>query len=174
MPTSATPLNFPRSAQKHFDEVTALTDAVCSLHLDAEYADLARRAVAALCRKRPCPLASGQAKTWACGILYALGRLNFLDDKRQTPSMSLAELCKRCGVSASSGGNKAAEVRKLLGIKMFDHRWTLRRMMDTNPAIWMIQVNGFIMDARNLPVEVQQMAVDKGIIPHVVAPKLAA
>ena len=51
MPTSTTPLNVPRSDQKHFDEVTALTDAVCSLHLDAEYAEMARRAIAALCRK---------------------------------------------------------------------------------------------------------------------------
>lgn len=174
MPTSTTPLNFPRSAQKHFDEVTALTDAVCSLHLDAEYAEMARRAVAALCRKRPCPLARGQARTWACGVLYALGQLNFLNDKSQTPSMSMTELCKRCGVGASSGGNKAAEVRELLGIRMFDHRWTLHRMMDSNPGIWLIQVNGFIVDARNLPVEVQQVAVDRGIIPHVVQPKVAA
>ena len=174
MTSQPSSLKVPPATQKHFNEIASLTDAICALHLDEDYAQLARRAVAALCRKRPCPLARGQAKTWACGILYALGQLNFLNDKSLAPSMSMADLCKRCGVGASSGGTKAAEVRELLGIRMFDYRWTLRRMMDSNPGIWMIQVNGFIMDARQLPIEVQELAVAKGIIPFVVEPTAAA
>jgi hypothetical protein len=41
------------------DAVVALTDAFCRAHLNDEYRDLAQAMTAALCRKRPNPLASG-------------------------------------------------------------------------------------------------------------------
>jgi hypothetical protein len=44
--------------------LVALTDAFCRAHLDEEYAQLARQVTAALCRKRPSPLATGNLKTW--------------------------------------------------------------------------------------------------------------
>ena len=47
----------------------------------------ARRALAALCRKRPSPLVSGKPETWACAVLYALGQVNYLSDKASTPTM---------------------------------------------------------------------------------------
>ena len=56
--------------------------------LNDEYRDLARAMTAALCRKRPSPLASGQPRTWACGIIPVLGRLNFLSDKASQPYTS--------------------------------------------------------------------------------------
>jgi hypothetical protein len=71
----------PKGWEKCFSELTALTDQFCEDHLDGEYAELARYAIAALCRKRPSPLASGQPRTWACAVLYALGQVNFLSDK---------------------------------------------------------------------------------------------
>jgi len=64
--------------QETFNAIVALTDAFCRAHLHEEYAQLARQATAALCRKRPSPLATGHLKTWACGIVYALGSVNFL------------------------------------------------------------------------------------------------
>src|SRR2546422_121662 len=58
----------PKPMQATFDAIVALSDAFCRAHLDEEYAQLARQATAALCRKRPSPLATGNPKTWACGI----------------------------------------------------------------------------------------------------------
>ena len=46
---------------------------------------------AALCRKRPSPLASGQPRTWACGIVYVLGQINFLTDPSTQPFMTTAD-----------------------------------------------------------------------------------
>ena len=51
---------------------------------------------ASLCRTRPSPLASGPPRTWACGILYALGQINFLSDKPTQTGM-------RAGKSAHPG-----------------------------------------------------------------------
>jgi Domain of unknown function (DUF6398) len=64
-----------------YEKIVALTDDVCDRHLNSEYRDLVRAMTAALCRKRLSPLSSGQPRTWACGIVYVLGRANFLGDE---------------------------------------------------------------------------------------------
>lgn len=74
----------PKAMQARFDAIVVLTDAVCRDHLDGKYRHLARAMAAALCRKRPSPLASGQPRTWACGILHVLGQLNVLSDEGTT------------------------------------------------------------------------------------------
>ena len=81
----------PKAMQATYDAVVALTDAFCRDHLNEEYRDLARAMAAALCRKRPSPLASGQPRTWARGIIYVLGQLNFLSDKASQPYMTMAK-----------------------------------------------------------------------------------
>jgi len=82
----------PKQMQSKFEEITALTDAFCDKYLNTEYADLSRQLTAALCRKRPSPLVKGQAKSWACGIIHALGMVNFLDDSSQTPQLIVLNL----------------------------------------------------------------------------------
>src|SRR6266702_5247492 len=77
----------PGAMQNRYCEITALTDAFCAQHLSDEYCDLCRRLVATLCRKRPSPLVNGPARSWACGVAYAIGRINFLFDKSQKPHM---------------------------------------------------------------------------------------
>ena len=39
--------------------------------------------------------------------------------------------------------------------------------MDDNPMVWMLEVNGLIVDGRDMPLEVQEIAYEKGIIPYV-------
>jgi hypothetical protein len=54
---------------------------------------------AALSRERSSPLESGRPRSWAAGIVYALGRVNFLSDKSREPYMTMSEPCKKIGVS---------------------------------------------------------------------------
>ena len=54
-------LKVPKALRPVVDEIVGITDAVCLAVLDEEYADLARRAVAKLARKRPSPLAASAA-----------------------------------------------------------------------------------------------------------------
>jgi hypothetical protein len=48
-------LKIPAAARPAAEEIIEITDAVCGKLLDAEYAELARQAVAKLARKRPSP-----------------------------------------------------------------------------------------------------------------------
>jgi hypothetical protein len=156
----------PKPMQATFNALVALTEAFCRAHLDEEYAQLARHATAALCRKRPSPLATGHLKTWACGIVYALGSVNFLFDRSQTPSMSAAELCAEFGVSKSTGSAKAKAVRDALGMGQMDPQWYRPSKMEDNPLAWMIMVDGFAVDVRQMPRDLQEVAYEKGLIPY--------
>lgn len=157
----------PKQMQPIYDQIVTITDAFCREHLSGEYAQMCRKLAAALSRKRPSPLARGRIETWSCGIVYAIGSVNFLSDKSFAPYMRMDDLCALMGVSKSTGANKASEIRKLFGMYQFDPTWTLPSLMDQNPMAWMIMVNGLIIDARHAPREIQEEAFRKGLIPYI-------
>ena len=126
---------------------------------------LCRKLAAALARKRPSPLTRGKPEVWACAVVRVIGWVNFLDDSSQTPHLKLTAIDKAFGVAESTGQGKAKAIRDLLKIRQFDFRWMLRQRIEESPMAWMIQVNGFIVDARRLKREVQEEAFRKGLIP---------
>jgi hypothetical protein len=158
-----------KAMQATYDAVVALTDAFCRDHLNDEYRDLARTMTAALCRKRPSPLASGQPRTWACSIIYVLGQLNFLSDKASKPHMTMAEVCAAFGVGQSTASAKAKVISDALRTNRMDPTWMLRSFVDRNPLVWMAEVNGMLVDLRDMPRAVQVIAYEKGLIPYIPA-----
>ncbi|OQA18189.1 MAG: hypothetical protein BWY63_02127 [Chloroflexi bacterium ADurb.Bin360] len=157
----------PAAMQPIYESITALTNSFCEQHLNAECAVLCRELAAALARKRPSPLVRGAHNIWACGIVYALGTVNFLFDKSQTPHTTIDELCGAFGVSKSSGANKAKQIRDLFGMSQFDPDWCLPSKIDSNFRVWTLQLDGLIVDARYLPREIQEIAYAKGLIPYI-------
>lgn len=153
--------------QQAVEEIAGLVDAFCLEHLNEEYAELCRRLTEKLARKRPSPLVSGKANTWACGIVRTIGWVNFLDDKSQTPNMKLTAIDKIFGVGESTGQGKSMLIRKMFKIRSMDPEWTLRSRIEQNPMVWMIQVNGFFVDARFLKREIQEEALRQGLIPYI-------
>ncbi|MBI4789296.1 MAG: hypothetical protein HY782_19875 [Chloroflexi bacterium] len=149
--------------------IVALTDKVCKEHLNDEYAALCRQLAAALARKRPSPLARGKPEVWACGIAYTIGAVNFLFDKTQTLHLRADELCRLFGVGPSSASAKSQLIRKMFDMMQMDPRWTLPSKMDRNPLVWMLSVNGFLMDIRDAPRGAQEEAFRKGLIPYIQA-----
>ncbi|MBT9316121.1 plasmid pRiA4b ORF-3 family protein [Leptothoe spongobia] len=158
--------NVPTSMQDKFDSIVAITDDFAQQHLNGEYAQFIRYAVAALCRKRPSPLAKGRDKTWACGITHAIGMVNFLFDSSQAPHISAKDLYKAFGVSSSTGQSKSKLVRDTLNMYQMDPNWCLPSKLDNNLMAWMISVNGLLVDARSMPRHIQEEAFAKGLIPY--------
>jgi len=150
-----------------YQSIGRLTDEFSASRLNGEYAALARRMAAALARKRPSPLQSGNIETWACGILYALGKINFLFDKAQTPHVRAEDLCSYFGVATSTGSAKAKVILDHLRIRGHDPNWTLPSRLADHPLIWLVSINGLIVDIRDMPEEVQEAAYRRGIIPFV-------
>src|SRR3984893_3134411 len=117
--------SIPKGMLAIYERIVGLTDDVCERQLNSEYRDLALSMTGALCRKRPSPLSSGQPRTWAGGIVYVLGRINFLGDRSFPPYMTTADLCAAFGVGESTVHAKARAIEKTLGTGAFDPKWAL-------------------------------------------------
>jgi hypothetical protein len=157
----------PKNMRPRYDEIVALIDTFCGQHLNDEYAQVCRSMTAKLARKRPSPLVSGRAETWAAGIIHAIGQVNFLFDKTQTPHLKPAQIAEGFGIAKTTASNKASEIRRFLNIRVMDPNWTLPGRMGSNPMAWYITVNGFMMDARHAPSDIQVAAYQKGLIPYI-------
>jgi len=151
------------------DEIVGITDSVCLSVLDEEYADLARRAVAKLARKRPSPLRAGRRATWAAGVVHALGQVNFLSDPDSKPCVTADELSAAFGVAKSTMSSKAKQVRDILRISHFSPEFQRADMLAQNPLAWIIEVNGLAVDARHVPPDIQAEAFQRGLIPYIPA-----
>lgn len=152
--------------------IVGLTDQFCREHLNEEYAVLCSRLAEKLARKRPSPLLHGGPNGWASGIVRTVGWVNFLHDKSQSPHMRLSDIDAGFGVSESTGASKLAAIRKMLKVDQLDQldpNWTLPSRMEDNPLVWMLKVNGLIMDVRQAPRGVQEIAFRKGLIPYIPA-----
>jgi hypothetical protein len=158
-------LRIPVAMRDQAGQVIAVTDDVCIEHLDAEYARLARSLVARLARKRPSPLVRGDARIWAAGVLYVLAQVNFLFDRSQSSHMSSADLAAAVDVKPTTMANKAAMINRLLNIGVYEPELTRVAMLERHPMAWILEVNGFLVDARRLPEELQEEARRRGLIP---------
>jgi len=161
------PKAVPTKMLKIFEELTSLTNNFCSQYLNDEYAEMARKIAAALCRKRISPIQSGNLQTWAAGIIHSICTINFGFDRSQQPSINSKEISAHFGRAQSTISSKSKEVRQLLKMNQWDHNWLLPSRVIDSPMVWLISLNGFIVDARRLPRHIQEEAVEKGIIPYV-------
>ncbi len=162
-------MSVPKQMQGTYDKIAALLIDFSKEHLNDEYEALCLHALEKLCRKRPSPLASGRANSWAAGIVYSIGKNNFIFDRSQKIHLSGKEIGEGFGVAASTAAAKAAEIQKALKIRMYDAEWCLPSMVKDNPMIWIVSVNGLAVDARHLPLEYQVACYEKGLIPYIPA-----
>jgi len=155
------------AVQKALKGIVGMTDGFCRERLNEEYAVLCRKLAEKLSRKRPSPLTSGAPSAWAAGIVRTVGLVNFLQDPSQNPHMKLAEVDNAFGVSNSASQAKSMTIRTMLHVHEFDREWTLPSRMDGNPLAWMVEVNGFVIDVRHAPRSIQEIAHQRGLIPHI-------
>jgi len=154
--------------RERFVEIVTLTDAFCDKHLNSEYADVCRRLALSICHEDT-PVAKGKAASWACGIAYAAGRVNVLNDPSQNPHMKPEEIAKGFGVSPATMHAKCKVITEGLDLMPFDPDFTIASRLENNPIIWILKVNGMMMDIRHCPREAQVVAYEQGLIPYIPA-----
>jgi hypothetical protein len=93
--------------------------------------------------------------------------VNFLFDRSQTPHVSAKDLYQWFGVADSTGQGKSKQVRDTLKMRQLDPNWCLPSRAEDNPLIWMLLVDGLIMDIRQAPLGAQVEAYRKGMIPYI-------
>jgi len=156
----------PEELGEVFAAIVELTDDFCDSHLDEDYLQLARDMAVEICQNG-LPVKKGRPKSWASGIIHALGWVNFLTDPSFEPYMSVGELAERFGVSQGTMVSKSKIIRDGLDIMQMDPDWCLPELLEQNPLVWMFEVDGLVMDIRTAPRQVQEAAYAEGLIPFI-------
>jgi len=147
-------------------QIIELTYAFCLNHLNEEYRELCEDLVWAAYEER-LPLEKGQPAGWAGGIVHAIGFVNFLQDPHHLPYMTSTQLAEGFGVSQQTMQTKSKIIRDKLDLMQMDPDWCLPSLLSDNPLVWMLEVDGFVIDARTAPIEFQQEAYRLGLIPYI-------
>lgn len=162
----------PKAYTDRFVDLVNLTDAFCNAHLNDEYKELCRKMAVAVCQKGS-PVLKGKPAGWAAGITYAIGRVNFLTDPSQSPHKKSEEIARGFGVSMATMQAKYRLIWEGLDLMQMDPGWSLPSRLDNNPLVWMLKVNGIIMDIRRAPRGAQVAAYEQGLIPYIPADVVA-
>jgi Domain of unknown function (DUF6398) len=163
----------PVALRERAQQIIDVANIACREHLDDEYGLLVGRLVARLARKRPSPIVRGDARIWAAGAIYAVGQVNFLFDRTQTPHLTAEQLAAALGVVKTTMANKAGMINRTLGIGIFEPDLSRVAMIEQHPMAWLVEVDGFILDVRALPPESQDEARRRGLIPDLDALRAA-
>jgi hypothetical protein len=153
-------------AFKATERIAKLTNAFCQNHLDEEYCELCEDLTWAA-YEEGLPLEKGQPAGWASGIVHAIGFINFLQDPSQSPHMTSAQLADGFGVSQQTMKTKSKIIRDEFDLMQMDPEWCLPSLIGDNPLVWMLEVDGFIIDIREAPREAQEQAYQLGLIPYI-------
>lgn len=157
-----------KKVQERCNTIMDLTDAFCAAHLNDDYRKLCEELIGELWTTS-FPVLKGKPASWAGGVVHALGVVNFLHDTNQSPHMTSAEIAEGFGLSQGTIVSKSKLIRDTLDMGPFDPGWCTRAMIEHNPLIWMIQIDGIAIDIRHSPREVQEEAYLMGMIPYIPA-----
>jgi hypothetical protein len=65
--------------------------------------------------------------------------------------MTTANLCAAFEVGESTVHAKARMIEEMLGTRPFDPQRTLPSLVERNPIVWTAEVNGLLVDLRDMP-----------------------
>ena len=163
----STKYKIPKDMQGICEDIHKITDKICNESLDEEYLQLCRKLAAKIARKRPSPLLYGNPELWASAIICCIAEINFLFDKTQKPHITKQELFSLLPSPKNTIIKYRKTIWQLLDLCQLDPEFTRPSKMNDNPFAWMVSINGFITDIRTMPMEYQEIAYRKGLIPYI-------
>jgi hypothetical protein len=163
-------MHVPKKNRQLFMRVIELIDTFCDANLNDNYKELCGHMAGAICRTR-LPQRSDSSAERAGAVANAVGWVNHLPDPNRKPHMTSAQLADGFGISQASMAEKSKAIRDKLDLMPLDPDWCLPELLKDNPLVWMLDVDGSMMDIRMAPRDVQEQAYDMGLIPFIPADK---
>lgn len=142
--------------KKKRDALIELTDDFADQHLNEEYKMLCRKLINKMGRKRQVPFLSGRMDIWAASVVYALGKINFLFDKKSKPYVSALDLCDYFGVKKSTTSQKAKQILDMFKIGYFDSEFSTKSVSERSPFNDLVMVNGLIVSKSALRAAIER------------------
>ena len=153
--------------KQRLDGILALIKDFCKSHLTEGYVEVCERLLESSCGAW-LPLKRGNAQSWAAGLVHAAGMINFLHDPAASgPHMKLRDIAQHFGVSPATMGNKSREIRDAINAFPLDPRFCLPERLADNPLVWLKKIDGIVRDLRMQPREMQEAALEAGLIPFI-------
>ena len=131
----------------------------CDQKLNEEYFEISERVLQKLGRKKVVPFQSGQPKTWAAGVVHAVGTINFLFDKASEPYVSVNEIGNFFDVATSTVSGKSKQIRDMLKMDRWDNEFSTKHMNESNPFTSWVTVDGLIVPIDGLPEPYKTIAL---------------
>ncbi|MHC4173354.1 MAG: DUF6398 domain-containing protein [Planctomycetota bacterium] len=166
--SKAAQMRVPKKNRQLFEQIVELIDAFCQKSLDEDYRRLCEDMAVELCISG-FSLDKGKPASWASAIVHAVGWVNFLQDPGLSPHMTSAQVAEGFGVSQGTMTAKSKIIRDELELIQLDPDWCTPAMLKDNPLVWMLEVNGIVMDIRSAPRGAQEEAYRLGLIPFIPA-----
>lgn len=160
----------PDVLRPRFREIAAVFDRFCDERLDHAYRDVCRRLLTCICQPET-GIERGKPASWAAGIVYEAGQLNFLTDPSFEPYVKSDDVAKGCGVSVATMHNKGKALRDALDLCRYDLEFCIPDRLLDHPLAWIMELpNGLIVDIRHLPEEARQQLSIAGTVPDTTGP----
>lgn len=132
-------------------ELIEMTDKFCDEYLNDEYKTLSRNLILKMKRKHQVPFLSGWTESWAAGVIYALGQINFLSDQSFEPYVEKSVIPDHFGISQSTASQKAKTIRDMFDLGYFDPEFSTSRTRESNPLNEMVMIDRLVVPADTVP-----------------------
>lgn len=127
------------------NQLIDLTNDFCKKYVNEEYADLSRKLINKMARKRSVPFLAGRLEIWAAAVIHSLGTINFLYDRKTSPYASYDTVIEHFSVSKSTVGQKSKLIRDMFSLQHFDAEFSTKANLKDNPFNRLAMVNGFLV-----------------------------
>lgn len=157
--------DIPAELRGRYERLSGLLTAFAERYVNMSFGYLCLDMAISLCVQCPEVVGRGKPEGWAGGIVHALGMVNFLFDAKQELSIDAGKVREFFGVSQGTIQSKSKQIRDLFGIFPMDPEWSMPEQLVDNPLVWIVEMDGLLVDLRHAPLTMQRRAVDEGLIP---------
>ena len=105
----------------------------------------------------------------ACLTSWRAQSVSFLCRLPRVPHCKPKVIHAFFGIAEGTGQSKSKQIRDLLKMNGFYSEWTLPSRLAKDPNVWVLMIDGMVLDVRDASVQFQRQAFEKGLIPFVPA-----
>jgi len=149
-----------------FESIVELTRSFCLQFPDGDFAEICEEMIRGTFDASDCMM-RGRPESWAAGTLYTVAWINFLHRKDTKSGLDAETIAQTYDVSTSTIHSKSKALRQALDLIQLDPAYTLPEMLNENPFIWLMNINGTMVDIREASPEILEAAFVEGLIPYI-------
>ena len=147
--------------QEKMHTLIKMTTEFCDTYLNEEYKQLSEKLIRKMARKRDVPFLYGRIEIWAAAVVYALGTLNFLFDKKFEPYIAPDDICSYFRTNLSTTYQKSKKIRDMFKLKYGNEEFTTRYVIENKYQFYLVMREEFSTKMKHLVRTIQKKTVQE-------------